>query len=92
MDATTEGHLKSVSQHYIRETIQNAIRSQADFSDFKPTLLIAASEDALTLARVLRDELKAVLGCESAIILTSVLQIYDDLNPYNVHLKEWKQT
>jgi hypothetical protein len=92
MDSNTGSHWKTVSTHYIRETLHNAIRSNQLCSHYQPTLLIAASEDALTLARVLRDELKAVPGCGNPLILTRDLRLYDDSNPYNPHLKAWQQT
>lgn len=76
---------RSVSVHYITEKIRDAIESQK-IENYKPTLLIAAGEDALSVAHIVRSELKA-RGVVTK-ILTSKLEVVDeDTNPYNYHLK-----
>lgn len=80
---------RCVSQHYIRELIENAVDQQQLHVRFKPTLLIAAGEDALSIARTLARTLKARTS-SSIPILTSSLEFYDeDANPYNPLVGRW---
>jgi hypoxanthine phosphoribosyltransferase len=72
---------RAVSQHYVREVVAKAAPGLA--ASFTPTLLVAASDDALAVARVLRD----ALGTRPAArILSPLLQVVDDhTNPYHQH-------
>ncbi len=65
---------KAVSLHYIRDTIDRAIESQNIATGYNPTLLVAASEDALAIARILRDELKSKLQ-KALPVLTCKLEV-----------------
>lgn len=75
------GDWKTVSLHYMRDVIRTSITKQSIDTVFRPTLLIAASEDALAIARILRSELQAKTS-QCLPILTSKLQLFDDSNPY----------
>lgn len=88
---------RCVSQHYVLELIEKAVTVHGGLaSRFIPTIIVAASEDALSVCKTLRSVLKEHHrdkgeGREEespfpspVILLASTLQRYDEeVNPYN---------
>ncbi|KAG1664690.1 hypothetical protein FOA52_006665 [Chlamydomonas sp. UWO 241] len=71
-----------LSTHYVDEVVEKAVTQQQLLASFQPQLLIAATDDSVAPARILRHHL-SMHGCETK-VLTSTLDLYDeDANPYN---------
>ncbi len=80
---------RCVSQHHIQELVENAVERHQFHVKFKPSLIIAAGEDALSVSRMLRAVLKAKIG-SGIPILTHKLDLYDEeTNPYNPNQGYW---
>ena len=81
---------RCVSQHYIQELIAKAVDQHQLDLKFKPSLIVAAGEDALSVARMLRACLKGKLPGSSILTLSSSLDLYDEeANPYNPSHGYW---
>jgi hypoxanthine phosphoribosyltransferase len=73
---------RCISQHAVAGMIEKAV-SRGDFQAFAPTVLVAASTDALNVAWGLKKAMQAHTS-ESVMCLTSRLETYDENdNPYN---------
>lgn len=80
---------RCVSQHYIQDLIAKAVEQHQLDVKFKPTLIIAAGEDALSVARMLKASLKGKAG-SLILTLSPNLDLYDeDANPYNPNQGYW---
>lgn len=82
---------RCVSQHYIQELITKAVEQHQLDLKFKPSLIVAAGEDALSVARMLKACLKGKLRPGSSILtLSPSLDLYDEeANPYNPNHGYW---
>ena len=80
---------RCVSQHYVVELVNHAVEQHQLGTKFKPTLIIAAGEDALSVARILKAALKAKTG-SAVLTLSPKLDLHDeDANPYNPNQGYW---
>jgi hypoxanthine phosphoribosyltransferase len=80
---------RCVSQHHISELVENAVERHQFHIKFKPSVIIAAGDDALSVARILRATLKSKIGTGMP-ILTHNMDLYDEeSNPYNPNLGYW---
>jgi len=71
-----------LSTHYVEEIIEKAVVQQQLLSSFQPHLLIAATDDSVAPARILRHHLLS--HGHTSRVLTSTLDLYDEhVNPYN---------
>jgi len=87
--APLAGDTRFMSSHYIEELIEKAVDEQQLHDKFKPTLLLAVSDDALAPARLLRHYLRFRSG-QDVPTLTHKLDLYDeDANPYNPIIGSW---
>ena len=80
---------RCVSQHYIQELIESAVSQHQLHLKFKPTLIVAAGEDALSVARMLKASLKAKTG-SSIPVISNKMELHDEeANPYNPNQGYW---
>ena len=80
---------RCVSQHYVQELIERACETHQLDQKFRPSLIVAAGEDALSVSRMLRATLKAKTG-SACPILSSKLDLFDEeANPYNPNQGYW---
>lgn len=87
------GDWKCVSQAYVLALIEKAVVSQNLVSRFNPSIIVAASEDALSVCKTLKAVLKehgetagagTVFPGSPLVVLTSSFERYDEEeNPFN---------